>query len=161
MRGPLWVLVALGAVACSGPPEPPEVRSCRGEPVLECDPYEWAVATAASFDPPAVPIADPRVRPTVVVELETCGATTPSAPTVQIYAVFRETDAGEPGRAISLATVRAASATDTRIEATIDNPFTLSIPPETDVTLRFLPVVGGCDGEAFELPYRTGPTLTP
>ena len=147
------------ALGCSAPPplDPPAVRSCRGEALLECDAYEWAIATAATLEPSEVPITDPRVRPTVTVDLETCGAITPTAPEVHISAVFGSDDAGGPDRVVLLATVRAASADATHIEMTIDNPFTLSVPRNADVMLRFTPVVGGCDGEPIEIPYRTGP----
>ena len=164
----VWALAlaatpALGLAPGCSPPvlDPPAVRSCRGEAVLECDGYEWAIATAATFSPSMVPITDPRVRPTVTVDLATCGEGTPSAPTVQIAAIFGANDAGEPGRVVSLGTPRAASASATGREATIDNPLTPPLPPDTDVILRFTPVVAGCDGEPIEIPYRTWPSFTP
>lgn len=130
--------------------------------MLECEPYAWASVTAASFTPD-VPVGDPRVRPQIQVTLTTCGATTPVAPAVQIQAIVGLDDAGNPSRIVEVTTVRAASATSTSIDVTIDNPFTLgsSVPPDSDILLRFVPVVGGCDGDALELPYRTGPVVRP
>lgn len=138
-------------------------RSCGGEPVLECDPYEWAVVEEASFEPAEVTIGDPRIRPHVRVTLSTCGERTPVAPTVQIQALLGRTDGGAPTRIVELATVSASSPTSTGIDVMIDNPFTVAggLPPDTNVTLRFVPVVGGCDGDALEIPYRTGEVVAP
>lgn len=160
MRTPLLtvVLLLLGCDAGTS-----FTRSCGGEPVLECDPYEWAVVEEASFEPSAVPIGDPRVRPQVRVTLSTCGERTPAPPMVQIQALLGRTDAGAPTRIVDLTTVSAPSPTSTRIDVTVDNPFTVAggLPPDTNVTLRFVPVVGGCDGDALEIPYRTGRVVAP
>lgn len=134
-------------------------RSCGGERVLECDPYEWSAVLDGTFTP-NVPIADPTTRVDVTVDLESCGASTPGAIAVNIQALV---GSGDDLRVADVATVRAATASDNRIETTIDNPFSLggTVPPDTDITLRFVPVIGGCEGDAFELPYRTGPVVRP
>jgi hypothetical protein len=157
----LILLASLAALsACD--PGTNAVRSCGGARVLECDPYAWSSVTAASFTP-EVPVGDPRVRPQIQVTLETCGATTPAAPEVQIQAIVGLDDAGNPSRIVQITTVRAASATSTSVDVTIDNPFTLGsgLPPDEDILLRFVPVVAGCDGDALEIPYRTGPVVRP
>lgn len=134
-------------------------RSCGGERVLECDPYEWSGVLDATFTPD-VPLGDPTVPVDVTVDLESCGETSPAAVAVNIQALV---GSGASLRVADVATVRAAAAGETRIEATIENPFTVggTIPPEEDITLRFVPVIGGCEGDAFEMPYRTGPVPRP
>jgi hypothetical protein len=129
--------------------------------VLECDPYEWAVVTDASFEPGAIPIGDPRESARIRVTLGTCGANTPATPRVLVQAVFGGGDAGGTRRMAELTTVRAVDATSTTIDVTVPNPFTIAggVPTETNILLRFLPVVDGCDGTALEIPYRTGPTV--
>jgi hypothetical protein len=158
--GRSFVFVALALTACD--PGTNAGRSCAGERVLECDPYEWSVVSAASFTP-EVPIGDPTVMPRVQVTLETCGGSTPSTPEVLVEALLGQPDGGAPARVVSVTTVRAASADATTIDVTIENPFSLggSVPPEEDITLRFIPVVGGCDGEALTIPYRTGELIRP
>lgn len=137
-------------------------RSCAGERVLECDPYEWGVVTSATIEPAAIPLGDPRVRAHFVVEVATCGATTPATPTIQVQALLGPVD-GPPTSVAELTTLRAASPTSTTIDVMVDNPFTLEggVPPNTEIRLRFLPVIGGCDGDALEVPYRTGPFVMP
>lgn len=155
------VVVALFSVACDGA-STQLGRSCGGAPVLECDPYEWSVVTAASFTP-EVPIGDPMVRPRVEVTLDSCGATTPDAPDVQIQAIIGPIDGGMPSRVIEVITVHAEEPTSTSIDVTIDNPFTLGsgVPEDETITLRFTPIVAGCDGESFNLVYRTGELVRP
>lgn len=153
----LTVLLTLALTGCG--PSTDLARSCGGERVLECDPYEWSVVLEGTFTQ-NVPIGDPTIRVDVTVDLESCGATTPAPIAVHIQALV---GSGDDLRVADVATVRADSTSDTRIETTIGNPFTLggSIPAERDITLRFIPVIGGCEGSAFELPYRTGPVVRP
>jgi hypothetical protein len=152
------VLLALGCA-----PGTNAARSCAGERVLECDPYEWAVVTAGALEPAEIPIGDPRVRAHFTVTLGTCGASTPVAPTVQVQALLGAADGGPPTAVADLTTITASSPTSTTIDVTVDNPFTAAggVPPSSNVTLRFVPVVGGCDGDALEVPYRTGPLVMP
>jgi hypothetical protein len=149
-------LVALALMGCA--PDSNFARSCGGERVLECDPYEWSSIAIASFTP-GVPLGDPTVRVDITVDFETCGES-PAPITVNIQALV---GSGDDIRVADVATVRAGMVGDSRIEETIDNPFTIggTIPPDEDITLRFVPVIGGCEGDAFELPYRTGPLIRP
>lgn len=154
-------LAVLASLLFACDPGTNAARSCGGAYVLECRPYEWTSVESASFTE-EVPLGDPRVRPRVQVTLSTCGATTPATPEVQILAIIGLDDAGNPTRVLPITTVRADSATSTTIDLTIDNPFPLSsVPPDEDILLRFVPVVAGCDGEALEIPYRTGPLFMP
>jgi hypothetical protein len=139
------------------------VLSCAGEAVLECDPYEWAVLEEASLEPSAIPIGDPRVRARVRVRASTCGERTPLPLTVQVQALLGRTDGGPPSSVLELVSVEAPSVGTGTIDVMIDNPFTLAggVPPDTNLSLRFVPVIGGCDGDALEVPYRTGPIVRP
>lgn len=148
--------------ACSCGRGPPLQRSCEGRPVDTCDPYEYAEVAAATFGPSGLSPGDPRTSAMVHVELRTCGGSTPAAPAVQIAALVSGAsspglDAGDDGtRLYQLTAVTAADATSTAIDATIDNPFDTIIPANTDILLRFTPVIGGCEGGALTIPYRTG-----
>lgn len=154
-------LVPLLLLGCD--PGTDAARSCRGEAVLECDPYEWVVVEEASLEPAAIPLGDPRVRAHVRVTLTGCGDRTPVAPTVQLQALLGRADGGPPSSIVPLASVTAAAPGSTTIDVEIDNPFALlgGVPPDTDLTLRFVPVTGGCTGDALEVPYRTGPRVVP
>jgi hypothetical protein len=160
---PTLVLVSLLSLVCAcEAPGTSLARSCGGARVLECDPYEWSVVTAASFTP-EVPIGDPRVRPRIEVTLETCGASTPAAADVQIQAIIGPVDGGMPSRVVEVATVHAEEASSTAIDVTIDNPFSLGsgVPDDETILLRFTPIVAGCDGDSLSIPYRTGPLVRP
>lgn len=148
--------------ACSN--DPPHVRSCRGERVLECDPHEYAIITGATFEPEGVAPSDPRVRPMITVDFEACGASTPGPVRIELQA--RVTggagDAGGDGvRVYDLGTIAMAAGTEARVEATIDNPLFVPIPEDEDIVLRFVPDVGSCEGQAFELDYHTGELVRP
>lgn len=150
-------------------------RSCRGEYVIACEPYEWSEVASATFEPTRLSPGDPRESATVHVELRGCGASMPAPTEVQIAAVVSEgggifpldalgQDVGPPGdgtRVYQLTSVRAGAVADAVIDVTIDNPFDGRIPAETDLILRFTPVVSGCEGAALTVPYRTGPRPTP
>lgn len=172
-RAALATGLALFAASCGR--GPPLQRSCEGRPVDLCDPYEYAEAVSATFEPSAISPGDPRDTATVHVELRTCGATTPTAPSVQISAVVGGAggtlpfdafgqDAGSTGddtRIYQLVAVPADEATSTIIDATIDNPFDSRIPTNSDISLRFTPVIGGCEGTPVTIPYRTGSRPSP
>ncbi|MFN7701786.1 MAG: hypothetical protein ACK6CU_07355 [Deltaproteobacteria bacterium] len=164
---------ALAALAsCS--PGPPLQRSCEGRAVDTCDPYEYAEVAAVSFEPMELSPGDPRQSARVRIELRTCGARTPSAPAVQIAAVVAgaggvlpfdaagaDAGGGDDTRLYQLAEVRASDAGATTIEATLPNPFDARVPARTDIRLRFTPVLGGCEGGALSIPYRTGNRPSP
>jgi hypothetical protein len=161
--------------AATGCDRPRFDASCAGEPVLACDPYTYAQVVSASLEPTRVSPGDPRTFPMVRVELRTCGDRVPVAPTVQISALVSGAggsfpldaagrDVGPPSddtRVYQLATLRADAPTDTVLEQRIDNPFDSRIPIESDIQLRFAPVIAGCEGDSLTIPYRTGPRPTP
>ncbi len=165
--------VLLALASCS--PGPPLQRSCEGRWVDTCDPYEYAEVAAVTFEPTALSPGDPRQTATVHVELRTCGARTPSTPAVQIAAVvpgaggtlpfdaqgFDAGGTGDDTRVYQLTDVRASEAGATSIDATISNPFDGRVPATSDITLRFTPVIGGCEGGALSIPYRTGNRPSP
>jgi hypothetical protein len=155
------LLAALVLFGCE--PGSNAARSCAGEAVLECDPYEWAVIEEASLEPSAIPIGDPRARARVRVRATTCGERTPLPLTVQVQVLLGRTDGGPPSSLVQLVSVEAPTAGSGAIDVMIDNPFTLAggVPPDTNVSLRFVPVIGGCDGDALEIPYRTGSLIRP
>lgn len=162
--------VALALASCGR--GPPLERSCEGRLVDTCDPYTYAEVAEASFDPGGLSPGDPRETARVRFTLRTCGANTPSAPSVQIAAVIdgaggsapfdaQGVDGGFSGsgddtRIYQLTSVRASSADATTIEATIENPFDGRVPTSRDIALRFTPVIAGCEGGALTVPYRTG-----
>ena len=157
----LQTLVVLLLLGCE--PGSNAARSCAGEAVLECDPYEWAVLEEASLEPSAIPIGDPRVRARVRVSARTCGERTPLPLTVQVQVLLGRTDGGPPSSLLELVSVEGPRAGTGTIDVMIDNPFTLAggVPPDTNLSLRFVPVIGGCDGDALEIPYRSGPLVRP
>lgn len=169
------IATALALVAASCGRGAPLQRSCEGRPVDTCDPYEYAEVVSATFGPTELSPGDPRESAMVRVELRTCGATTPSTPSVQIAAVIEGAggilpfdadgqDAGSSGddtRIYQLVSVPGTEATTTVIETTIDNPFDGRVPTNSDISLRFTPVIGGCEGGAFSIPYRTGTRPSP
>lgn len=165
------ILLALGS--CS--PGPPLQRSCEGRWVDTCDPYEYAEVAAVTFEPTQLSPGDPRQTAMVHVELRTCGANTPSAPAVQLAAVvaggggtlpfdaqgFDAGGTGDDTRVYQLTDVRASESGATIVDATIANPFDGRIPANSDITLRFTPIIGGCEGGALTIPYRTGSRPSP
>ncbi|GAB4195322.1 MAG: hypothetical protein OHK0013_01420 [Sandaracinaceae bacterium] len=168
----LFILSALVGVGCTTRPN--FEASCAGEDVLACRPFEYAQVVTASLEPARVSPGDPRVLPTVRVTLRTCGDRVPSVPRVQIAAIVSGgggsfpldaagRDVGPPGddsRVYQLGSVSATATTDIVVEQTIDNPFDARIPYDSDIQLRFAPVIGGCEGDALTIPYRTGPRPT-
>jgi hypothetical protein len=169
----LVALAGLGAASCTTPPN--FEASCAGEAVLACRPFEYAQVVSASLEPSRISPGDPRQFATVRVTLRTCGDRVPSVPRVQIAALVAGgggafpldaagRDVGPPGddtRLYQIGAVTATATTDTTIEQTIENPFDARIPFDSDIQLRFAPVIGGCEGDAISLPYRTGPRPTP
>ncbi len=161
--------LALALASCGTEAEGPALeRSCRGERVLECDPHEYTAIRSASLTPERLRPLDPAGRATVRVELEACEMR-PGSAEVQILALFPRDpmasgDAGAEGvRVVDLGiavsddgTNGDATANDGVIEQLLGNPFGREIPGDSDITLRFVPVLGGCQGDPIEVPYHTG-----
>lgn len=168
------VLAVLLVGGCSPAPlEPRFVRSCRGEYVDACRPYTYAQIVGATFGPAEIPIGDPSVLAHVTVMFETCGAMTPAQPRIDLSALLGQTDDGgvtSPGtdggtssaRVIPLDSIApSADPTATSVDVMIANPFFADIPEDDDIILQFTPVIDGCAGDVFRLPYHTGVRPTP
>lgn len=155
---------AITLAGCGGDDASPLTRSCRGERHLDCDPFEYSIAISAALEPARLAPLDGMTRAQFRVETQTCEMP-PAASSVQVQARLEgpPDDAGVPrARIVDLVTLEDDGllgdpvAGDGIIDVSIENPFTASIPSDTDIVLRFVPVIGGCDGEAIEIDYRTG-----
>jgi hypothetical protein len=164
----LCLLFVILAAGCDT--EPPLERSCAGQTVDLCGPYEYAEITAASLEPDELPIADFSMTAHIRVELSRCDMA-PAPHAVDLGVIVPDTmmpfDAGGGGDDISvmsLLTLQEGRDGDTPgdgvIDVTVANPFIATVPDERDVTLRFVPrstTPGGCSGKSIDVPYRTGP----
>ncbi|UJR87036.1 choice-of-anchor X domain-containing protein [Sandaracinus amylolyticus] len=164
MRRWAVLIAGLALAACGDESEPDDLAaSCDGERVLECDPYEYTAIASASVTPERIGPLDPTARATVHVELEACDMR-PGAASVQLFALIAPADAGaDEVRVVDLGlTVRDdgtngdETANDGVIDQTVGNPFGREIPERSDITLRFVPVLQGCQGDPLELAYPTG-----
>ncbi|MGF1467711.1 MAG: hypothetical protein ACFCGT_16420 [Sandaracinaceae bacterium] len=159
------VALALVASACG---TDDLTRSCDGQFVGACRPFELAVITEAAFTPQLLPVGDFAQRAQITVAFDRCEMA-PRRPIVVLSA--RIPNPEEPGeeRIIPLLDLEDDGtngdpvADDDVIDVDVANPFIANVPPNTELTLRFVPRsgVGGCAGEAVELPYRTGPRFEP
>lgn len=135
--------------------------------MLECDPHEYTAIRAATLTPARLRPLDPTATATVHVELDACEMRSGPAE-VQLFALLARDpttpDAGAGGvRVVDLGlavtddgTGGDATANDGVIDQLLGNPFGREIPGEADITLRFVPVLAGCQGDPLEVPYRTG-----
>lgn len=163
IRSTLWIAVAgLALAACGeGDGVGAFARSCSGERVLECDPHEYTRITAASLTPARIAPLDPAARATVRLELESCEMA-PGTAEVQLFARLARPDAGPSDvRVIDLGLSARDEDGDGVIDATLGNPFGREIPGETEITLRFVPVRAGCQGDPLEVSYTTGSRAAP
>ncbi len=165
MRAYLALSLAL-AVGCDAPPLE---RSCAGQEVGLCAPYEHSVVTAASLEPDRLPVADFSRTAHIRVELARCEAA-PAPHVVELLAIVPDEDppdgsVGEPVRVTSLLMLRDGADGDAVegdgvIDVEVANPLLNTIPAEASITLRFVPrstAPAGCTGASFDVPYRTGP----
>lgn len=156
-------LVVALVVLAFGCEAPPLERSCAGERVNLCGPYEHSVVLDASMEPAELPVADFSMSARIHVELARC-ADAPAPHAVELFAIVPN-ERGEPTGITSLVTLREGRDGDPVegdgvLDVTVVNPLLVTIPEETDIVLRFTPRSStpmGCTGEPFEIPYRTGP----
>lgn len=144
--------------------------SCSGESFGSCGPYEYAVVTGATVEPPEAMPRDPETPVEVRVEYDSCGSDAPSPHRVAMQARVRRStglDSGTSLMVLDIATLRDDGATfgdseagDGVIDATLYNPF-FDLPPERDVTLVFEPRLNSCNGADKEIDYRTGELWEP
>lgn len=162
---PAGLLLALAA----GCDAPPLERSCAGQEVLLCAPYEYAEVTAASLEPDELPIADFSMSAHIRVETARCDMA-PAAHVVELLAIVPDRTpadggTGEPVSVTSLLMLEDGrdgdpTPDDGIIDVTVPNPFLTTVPADSDIRLRFVPrstTPGGCTGAAVEIPYHTGP----
>jgi hypothetical protein len=146
-------------------------RSCDGEAVALCEPYEYAVVTEGSITPMEITLGDPRQRAMVHVRYDKCERA-PGNHQVRISALtggVMRPDGGGGAALVSLVTVRDDGAGgdtvagDGEIDVMVDNPFSTTLPEESDLELRFEPFLPpGCSGETLGgVPYRTGVRFAP
>jgi hypothetical protein len=162
-KAPTRTLLAVVATLASACETEPVARSCAGEPVELCAPYEFAAVTAASLEPAELAVADFSLTARVRVELARCDRA-PAPHAVEVFALVPESGS-ESGRLTSLVTLRDGADGDAIegdgvIEVTIPNPLLVTVPPESEILLRFQPRSQqplGCTGGALDVPYRTGP----
>ena len=176
MRPPTRLLLGLVAptlLACTGCGDETALeRSCGGEAVPDCRPYEYAVVTAASLEPDRVMVGDPTAMLRVHVEMDLCGERAPGPHQVVVRALAQGSggvpDAGSSERLYDLeelvddgSTFGDETAQDGVIDVVLPSFFIGDVPTDTEMTLRFTPQLNTCEGELFELPYRTGPRFVP
>lgn len=160
-------LVAAALLAAAGCDSgSPLERSCAGQAVELCAPYEYAEITTASLDPAELSIADFSMSAHIHVELARCDMA-PAPHVVDLSAIVPDTmphDGGGEGVSVmSLLTLEDGRdgdvAGDDVIDVMVANPFIRTVPEERDITLRFTPrstAPLGCTGGALDVPYRTG-----
>jgi hypothetical protein len=161
--------LGLASMGCT-PRATPFARSCGGEYIDGCMPYEYAQVVVGTFAPERIQPGDTLMRATLRATFETCGARTPAPPALQVSVVLGSAgsavDARRDGgafpmgqRVVPLGTYRNMSADPLVFEAVVTNPFDRTIPGNTELTLIFSPIVNTCEGQGLEVRYRTGPAL--
>ncbi|HEY8429203.1 MAG TPA: hypothetical protein VIL20_12540 [Sandaracinaceae bacterium] len=167
---PFAIAIVLLAAGCDAPPLD---RSCAGESVGLCAPFEYAVVTSASMEPNELPVADFSRTAHIRVEFARCESA-PAPHVIDLLAIVPDEDppdaggTGDPVRVTNLLTLRDGADGDVQagdgvIDVEVANPLLNTIPTESDITLRFTPrstAPAGCTGGSFDVPYRTGPART-
>jgi len=164
----LGVCAAVASAGC-GDSGAPFDRSCAGEAVPNCRPFEYSRASDGSLTPAAIETGDPTADATFHVRLETCGTSspTPHEVVVKLLATRGGLDGGDSLMVFTIATLRDdgtsgdAVAGDGVIDQTFPSPLDSAIPPNADVTLSFEPRAALCVGDAVEVPYHTGAHFSP
>lgn len=172
-----FTMVAFALASCGE--DPIHERSCAGEAVTNCLPYEYAEMVSAEVSPDGIPLNAPDQVMTFHVVFDKC-ADAPRPHTVpvtlRVDGGTTAPDAGEGSTLIELVTLRDdgegvdAVAQDGVIDAELPNPFfgIRGVPASEAIVLRFRTrappdcssgtcVGGTCQSEHIEIPYRTGP----
>lgn len=165
-------LVCASACGDDAAPPPDELlaKSCAGERLDACEPYAYAIVTAASVAPERLRVGDLVADARMQATVRSCGAAAPARPRVRVDAVTTVSvpDAGPSERAFFLFEQEDTDG-DGVIDVTVPNPFDTGFPPDTRLTLRFTPRVEvpvtlpdgtitarSCEGAALSVPYTTG-----
>ena len=165
------LLASLTAMGCTLAPD--FERSCNGEYIDACQPYEYTQVVTASLEPQRISPGDNLGVATVRATFRNCGERAPAPAALQITAVISrggtsvpfdvQSDGGATGsgeRIVPLGTYRNTSSDPLVFIATIENPFgEVSIPGNADITLRYRSIIGVCEGDGIESAYRTGPAI--
>ena len=166
-RAILSLALACFALGCES--SDPFERSCAGK-ALEvplCRPYEYAILQSGSVTPELIRVGDPTASVRVQASLRRCAQFSGTLEVRVEARVSGSTPVLDGGmsseRIVSLVTVRDdgelgdATANDGIVDVTVPNPFSSeTIPANSTVTLRLVPVTSACEGRTFETPYRTG-----
>ncbi len=150
-------------------------RSCSGEGVTDCLPYEYAEIVEASMEPAGLPVDALGEELSIRVVFDKCER----APRPHVVPIVMRVggldDAGSDARLINLLELRDdgengdETAMDGVIDVTVPNPFfgISDVPTNTNVTMVFqtrMPAdcssgtcIGGtCRSPEYQLTYRTG-----
>lgn len=168
----LTLLSFLLLVSCS---ESKLERSCSGEGVTDCLPYEYAEIVSASMTPPNVPVDALGEEVDIRVEFDKCERSPRPHVVPVVMRIGGLNDSGSDARLINLLELRDdgmdgdATPMDGVIDVTVPNPFfgISDVPTNTNVVIQFqtrMPAdctggtcIGGtCRSPEFEIPYRTG-----
>jgi hypothetical protein len=161
-------LALLMASACGDgelTPEESLSKSCAGEVIPNCRPYEYGIVREGSVAPDGVEVGDPLATVDVRFVIDGC-SDAPMAHAVRLIAIDENAstpDGGTTGRMTILDTFRDGSSRDDDpdigvFEGTVENFFlTTLVEPMTDLTLTFEPQIDVCTGGTVDLSYRTGP----
>jgi hypothetical protein len=162
---------ALALTACSDDDPPPEEalrRSCDGDTLRYCRPYEYAIVRAGTVDPPEVMISDPAAMVRVTVSYDRCeSAPGPHRIRIQALGEAAAPDGGSDTSVYMLDELRDdgtggdTTAEDGELMIVKASFFDPPVPPSENLLLRFQPALNDCLGGVLEVPYRTGPRFTP
>jgi len=164
-----FLVVLLAGLGCGDEDLTPEQsleKSCAGEVIPNCRPFEYAIVREGSIAPDGIEVGDPLARVDVRFVIDVC----PDASGVHAVALtaldeMGGRDAGMTGSMVTLDTFRDGSARDENpaegiFEASVENVFLSElVRPEADLLLAFEPRIDVCRGGSVELPYRTGPAF--
>ncbi len=166
----LCLLGALNLLGCEDSELTPEQsleKSCNGEIIVNCRPYEYAIVREATVMPPEVEVGDPLARIDVRVVFDGC-ADAPSTHIISLQGLDESggdtSDGGTPGSIFPLTTLRDGSPDDMDdapgvIVASVENFFIAPVPARTDLVIQVEPRIDVCRGGSVNVAYRTGATF--
>lgn len=160
--------LALGGCGDSEPTAEENLeKSCGGEIIPNCRPYEYAIVREAMVTPAEIEVGDPLARVQVRVVFDGC-ADAPSSHIISLRAIDETggmaIDGGPSGSIFPLTTLRDGGPEDMDeatgvIAADLENFFIAPVPARTDLLIRVEPRIDVCRGGLVDIPYRTGSTF--
>ncbi|MBW2462249.1 MAG: hypothetical protein JRH11_11435 [Deltaproteobacteria bacterium] len=148
-------------------PEQSLEKSCNGEIIVNCRPYEYAIVREATVMPTEVEVGDPLARIDVRVVYDGC-ADAPSTHIISLRGIDESggdtSDGGTPGSVFPLTTLRDGSSDDMDdapgvIATSVANFFIAPVPARAELVIQVEPRIDVCRGESVHVPYRTGATF--